>query len=80
MTPMVRTAIDSGVVVEQEVIDRTPAGRFADPRDVAGAVALLCSPDAGFVTAQTLVVDGGFSMYGAAPPASRLPGGGSADD
>lgn len=80
MTPMVRTAIDSGVVVEQEVIDRTPAGRFADPEDVARAVVLLCSPDAGFVTAQTLVVDGGFSMYGAAPPASRLPGHPSGDD
>jgi 3-oxoacyl-[acyl-carrier protein] reductase len=80
MTPMVRTAIDTGVVVEQEVVDRTPAGRFADPEDVARAVVLLCSPDAGFVTAQTLVVDGGFSMYGAAPPASRLPGHGNADD
>jgi NAD(P)-dependent dehydrogenase (short-subunit alcohol dehydrogenase family) len=74
MTPMVRTAIETGVVVEQEVVDRTPAGRFADPEDVARAVVLLCGPDAGFVTAQTLVVDGGFSMYGAAPPATRLPG------
>jgi NAD(P)-dependent dehydrogenase (short-subunit alcohol dehydrogenase family) len=80
MTPMVRTAIDSGVVVEQEVIDRTPAGRLAEPEDVAGAVVLLCSPDAGFVTAQTLVVDGGFSIYGAAPPASRLPGHPDGDD
>ena len=67
-------AIAEGVVVEQEVIDRTPAGRFAEPEDVARAVVLLCSPDAGFVTAQTLVVDGGYSMYGAAHPATRLPG------
>ena len=61
-------------IVEQEVVDRTPAGRFAEPEDVARAVVLLCSPDAGFVTAQTLVVDGGYTMYGAAAPASRLPG------
>jgi NAD(P)-dependent dehydrogenase (short-subunit alcohol dehydrogenase family) len=73
-TPMVERAIADGIVVEQEVIDRIPAGRFAEPADVARAVVLLCSPDAGFVTAQTLVVDGGFSIYGAAGPASRLPG------
>lgn len=34
-------------------------GRVADPREVARAVAYLASPDAGFVTAQALVVDGG---------------------
>jgi len=79
MTPMVRSAIEQGLVVEQEVVDRTPAGRFADPDDVGRALVLLCSPGAGFVTAQTLVVDGGFSMYGAAPPATRLPGHGNTD-
>jgi NAD(P)-dependent dehydrogenase (short-subunit alcohol dehydrogenase family) len=73
-TPMVAQAIADGVLVEQEIVDRTPAGRLAEPEDVAGAVALLCSAQAGFVTAQTLVVDGGYSMYGAAHPASRLPG------
>ncbi len=78
-TPMVARAIEDGVIVEQEVVDRTPAGRFAEPEDVARAVVLLCNPDAGFVTAQTLVVDGGYVMYGAAGPASRLPGHGSDD-
>ena len=73
-TPMVERAIADGIVVEQEVVDRIPAGRFAEPADVARAVVLLCSPDAGFVTAQTLTVDGGFAVYGAAGPASRLPG------
>jgi 3-oxoacyl-[acyl-carrier protein] reductase len=34
-------------------------GRVAEPRELARAVAYLASPDAGFVTAQTLVVDGG---------------------
>jgi enoyl-[acyl-carrier protein] reductase III len=41
---------------------RTPAGRLAEPDDIAGAVAFLCSPDAEMVRGQTLVVDGGFSL------------------
>ncbi len=73
-TPMVAQAIADGVLVESEIVDRTPAGRLAEPADVARAVVLLCSPEAAFVTAQTLVVDGGYSIYGAAHPATRLPG------
>jgi NAD(P)-dependent dehydrogenase (short-subunit alcohol dehydrogenase family) len=32
------------------------------PGDVAGAVAFLCSPDATYITGQTIVVDGGMVM------------------
>ena len=41
---------------------RTPAGRLVEPRDVAGAVVFLCSPEANMVRGHTLVVDGGFSL------------------
>ena len=41
---------------------RTPAGRLVEPRDVADAVAFLCSPEAEMVRGHTLVVDGGFSL------------------
>lgn len=70
-TPMVADAIARGIVAEQEVVDRTPAGRLGEPEDVAGAVVALCDPRAGFVTGQVVAVDGGFSTYGAAHPASR---------
>lgn len=37
----------------------TPLGRVGQPADIAKAVAFLCSPDAEFITAQTIWVDGG---------------------
>ncbi|HSK68112.1 MAG TPA: SDR family oxidoreductase [Candidatus Limnocylindria bacterium] len=38
-----------------------PAGRVGTPGDIAAAVLFLCSPEASFITGQTLVVDGGMS-------------------
>jgi gluconate 5-dehydrogenase len=40
---------------------RTMVGRNGEPSDFAGAAVFLASPASGFVTAQTLYVDGGFS-------------------
>ena len=71
MTPMVRDAIEKGIVSEAEVVDRSPTGRMAMPDDVAGAVVALCDPRGAYVTGQAIAVDGGFSTYGAAHPASR---------
>lgn len=38
---------------------RTPAGRYADPAEIAGAAVFLASPGSDFVTGQILYVDGG---------------------
>jgi 3-oxoacyl-[acyl-carrier protein] reductase len=46
----------------EEILALTPLGRLGTPADVAGVVAFLCSPHAGYVTGAVLPIDGGLSM------------------
>jgi len=43
---------------------RTPAGRLGEPKDIAGPVLFLTSAAAGWITGQTLPVDGGYTVAG----------------
>jgi 3-oxoacyl-[acyl-carrier protein] reductase len=43
-----------------QITGATPLGRFGLPEDLAGAVALLVSGDAGWITGQVIGVNGGF--------------------
>lgn len=45
---------------EREIRTRIPAARWAEPEDIAGAVAFLAGPDAAYVNGHVLVVDGGW--------------------
>lgn len=44
------------------VAARIPVKRLGTPADIAGAVAFLASPDASFITGQTITVDGGQTL------------------
>jgi NAD(P)-dependent dehydrogenase (short-subunit alcohol dehydrogenase family) len=48
----------------QELLMRTPMGRFGKTEELVGAVVYLASDSASFVTGQILVVDGGFLASG----------------
>ena len=48
--------------VQAELLRQIPAGRFAEPEDVGGAVSFLASDDARYITGQVLRVDGGMLM------------------
>lgn len=59
-TEMIRHVVDDASF-KQDVIDRIPLGRIADPKDVVGPVQFFCSPASDFVTGQVLYVDGGLT-------------------
>jgi 3-oxoacyl-[acyl-carrier protein] reductase len=46
----------------QALLDQVPLGRLGSPEDIAQAVAYLASPEAGYVTGETLHVNGGMYM------------------
>jgi 3-oxoacyl-[acyl-carrier protein] reductase len=60
----ITTAMTEKLTVEQRarLLGTIPAGRFGAPEDVAAAVVFLASPEAGYVTGQTLHVNGGMAM------------------
>ncbi len=46
----------------QDFIEKIPMKRAGTIEEIAGTVAFLCSSDAGYITGQTVNVDGGFEM------------------
>ncbi|MGC1359860.1 MAG: glucose 1-dehydrogenase [Silvibacterium sp.] len=63
-----RTALNADLLDNtprgQELLMRTPMGRFGNTEELVGAAIFLSSDAASFVTGQTLVVDGGFLASG----------------
>jgi len=60
-TDLTRGARQRTPSLHDRVLERTPARRWGEPRDLAGPAVFLCSPASDFVTGAALPVDGGFS-------------------
>ena len=50
--------------LHDRVLDRTPAGRWGVPDDLAGIAVFLSAPASNFVTGAAIPVDGGYSSMG----------------
>ena len=61
-TAMSRTAMNSDPDRKHKAMDRTPAGHFGKPEDVAWAAVYLASDASSYVTGVSLPVDGGNSI------------------
>lgn len=48
--------------IKEATLAKIPANRFGKPEDVAAAVAFLASGEAGYITGQTIHVNGGMAM------------------
>ena len=55
---------DDGKLTVKDLIERTPQRRLGSGADIAKAVRFLASEDAGFITGEALVVDGGWTAFG----------------
>jgi NAD(P)-dependent dehydrogenase (short-subunit alcohol dehydrogenase family) len=60
-TPLLQELFASDPERAQRRLVHVPVGRFAEPEELAAAVAFLASDDSSFITASTFLVDGGIS-------------------
>ncbi len=62
------TALTEALLEDEEyvqaILDRTPLNRIGKLEELAGAAVFLASPAGNYMTGQTLLVDGGMSIYG----------------
>jgi len=64
VSPNAETSMVAAIPIEkrEQLLALIPAGRFAEPEEMAASVMFLASSEAGYVTGVVLPVDGGLSM------------------
>ena len=63
-TDLTRGARNDVKGLHENVLRRTPAGRWGEPKDLAGIAVFLCAPASDFITGTAIPVDGGYSVQG----------------
>ena len=78
-TKLIEEGLKNGSIRGEWQVERIPMGRLAEPREIADPVLYLASDRASYITGQTLVVDGGWTVQGMVHVAEWLtPGANSA--
>jgi 2-deoxy-D-gluconate 3-dehydrogenase len=54
------TGLRSDETRNRQIVERIPAGRWGEPEEIAWPVVFLCSPAAGWIHGEVLIVDGGW--------------------
>jgi NAD(P)-dependent dehydrogenase (short-subunit alcohol dehydrogenase family) len=63
-TKLIEQGLKDGSIRGEWQIERIPMGRLAEPAEIADPVVYLASDRASYITGQTLVVDGGWTVQG----------------
>ncbi len=63
-TDMTQAARSQVAGLNDNVMTRTPAGRWGVPADLAGLAVFLCAPASDFVTGTAIPCDGGYTIRG----------------
>jgi len=77
-TSMIAEGIANGSLREEWMLERVPLKRLARPEEIARVVRFLAGEDAAYMTGQTVVVDGGWTVQGVSSAPERLLGGAAA--
>ncbi|MFN8671469.1 MAG: SDR family oxidoreductase [Candidatus Sericytochromatia bacterium] len=48
--------------MKKKALEKTPQKRLGTPEDIANIIAFLCKDDSNWITGQTIIADGGFSL------------------
>jgi len=63
-TAIIEQGLRDGSLREDWMVGEVPMRRLAEPSEIAKAIRFLASDDASYITGQTLIVDGGWTVQG----------------